>query len=318
MKTIKIFLASSAELKEDREQLELLIGRINKSKIKKGVFFELIIWEDFLDAMSQTRLQDEYNKALKECDVFISLFFTKVGIYTAEEFETAFGNFKDTGEPFIYTYFKESQVNIGNLSRDVIGLFDFKDKLKKLGHFPTSYSSIEDLKYKITDQLNKLLENKLIGEKPLSIEPQLLQLLEKEKRNCKENNIYVYGPSLILAILQIKNGLVFSALDQVKKGYPQFLKAKLEDFIETGLIQSGKAKGFVEQDWFSREEIINAGNIAKAESSENINEKHLLLGIYETGGNTIKMIKSDLTENSWSDFLSRIKSNRTDYTPTII
>ena len=75
----KLFLASSSELKEDREQFEIFIGRKNKEWFAKGVFLDLVIWEDFLDAVSQTRLQDEYNKAIQECDLFVMLFFTKVG-----------------------------------------------------------------------------------------------------------------------------------------------------------------------------------------------------------------------------------------------
>ncbi|MEZ4659850.1 MAG: hypothetical protein R2911_20030 [Caldilineaceae bacterium] len=42
-------------------------------------------WENFLDAMSPTRLQDEYNKAIRACDIFVSLFMTKTGKYTEEE-----------------------------------------------------------------------------------------------------------------------------------------------------------------------------------------------------------------------------------------
>ena len=55
----KIFLASSSELKEDRDSFEIFINRKNKDWIDKSIFLELILWEDFLDAVSQTRLQDE-------------------------------------------------------------------------------------------------------------------------------------------------------------------------------------------------------------------------------------------------------------------
>jgi hypothetical protein len=48
------------------------------------VFLDLVIWEDFLDAMSQTRLQDEYNRAIRDCDLFVMLFSTRVGKYTEE------------------------------------------------------------------------------------------------------------------------------------------------------------------------------------------------------------------------------------------
>ena len=106
MENIKIFLASSSELKEDRETLEIFIGRLNIEWTKKDVFFELVIWENFIDAMSQSRLQDEYNKVIKECDIFIMLFWNKVGKYTEEEFNVAFHHFQETKKPFIYTYFK--------------------------------------------------------------------------------------------------------------------------------------------------------------------------------------------------------------------
>ena len=99
--TTKIFLASSAELLEDRKEFELLIGRRNKVWKSQSAYLELIVWEDCIDAMAQTRLQDEYNEAIRDCDIFVMLFFTKVGRYTAEEFDTAFGQFKATNRPMI-------------------------------------------------------------------------------------------------------------------------------------------------------------------------------------------------------------------------
>lgn len=157
-KTVKIFLASSSELEDDRKEFEIFINRKNKEYVKAGVFLELVIWEDFLDAMSATRLQDEYNKAVKECDIFVMLFWTKVGKYTREEFETAFGQFRETKKPRIYTYFKGEPVDPGKLSReDSNSLHDFQDKLKELDHFRTRYKNIEDLKYQFGEQLVKLL-----------------------------------------------------------------------------------------------------------------------------------------------------------------
>src|SRR5271167_3850288 len=82
MLTTNIFLASSAELKKDRDEFQIFINDKNKDWVDKGVFLRLEIWEDFLDAMSQTRLQDEYNKAIRKSDIFVMLFGTKVGKYT--------------------------------------------------------------------------------------------------------------------------------------------------------------------------------------------------------------------------------------------
>ncbi|MEM9272750.1 MAG: formylglycine-generating enzyme family protein [Cyanobacteria bacterium P01_F01_bin.143] len=158
MKIIKIFLASSSELKSDREQFEILINRENKEYIKQGIFLELVIWEDFLDVMSPTRLQDEYNKAIANCDVFVSLFWTKVGQYTEEEFEKAFASFKVNNKPLIYTFFKDAGISPSQ-ARQIQTVFDFQDKLSKLRHFYTNYADINDLKYKFSKQLNKLVPN---------------------------------------------------------------------------------------------------------------------------------------------------------------
>jgi len=159
----KIFLASSSELQEDRKNFEVFINRKNKDWYDKGVFIELIVWEDFLDAVSQTRLQDEYSKAIKDCDIFIMLFFTKVGQYTEEEFETAFGQFKSTNKPFIFTYFKDAEINTSSADQTgLMSLSAFKEKLKKLGHFCTKYKSVEDLNLKFSQQLEKLVANGFI------------------------------------------------------------------------------------------------------------------------------------------------------------
>jgi hypothetical protein len=63
MESKKIFLASSSELSDDRKEFEIFINRKNKDWIvSRKIFLEVVQWEDHLDAMSKTRLQDEYNK----------------------------------------------------------------------------------------------------------------------------------------------------------------------------------------------------------------------------------------------------------------
>jgi hypothetical protein len=154
---IKIFLASSSELKVDRKEFELFINRMNKKLIHEGVFLNLEIWEDFLDAVSRTRLQDDYNEAVKNSDIFISLFFSKAGRFTEEEFDTAYGEFIRIGKPYVYTYFKDADIKTGDITNEIQSLLYFKQKLKEIGHFPTSYTSTESLNYQFESQLQKLL-----------------------------------------------------------------------------------------------------------------------------------------------------------------
>ena len=163
----KLFLASSSELKEDRQEFEINICRKNKDWIDRGVFLELVLWEDFLDAVSQTRLQDEYNQAIRACDLFVMLFHTKVGQYTKEEFETAFGQFKSTNKPFIFTYFKHPGTKISSANADdMASLRAFQEKLRALGHFYTRYENIDALKLHFYQQLDKLVTNGFIEFKP--------------------------------------------------------------------------------------------------------------------------------------------------------
>jgi formylglycine-generating enzyme required for sulfatase activity len=167
MQTRQIFLASSSELLEDRKEFELLISRKNKELVKQGVFLELVIWEDFLDVMSQERLQEEYNQAIRECDLFVMLCFTKVGKFTQEEFEVAFGQFQVDSKPRILTYFKDAAITTGSANEDdLMSLFAFKRKLKDLGHFSTSYPNIDALKHHFTGQLDKLATAGFFQPKP--------------------------------------------------------------------------------------------------------------------------------------------------------
>jgi hypothetical protein len=195
MNTKKIFLASSSELEEDRNKFEILISRKNKAWADRGIFLDLIMWEDFLDVMSQTRLQDEYNKAIRDCDVFVMLFFTKVGPYTAEEFETAFKQFKAANKPFIFTYFKDAEVSTGNINlRDVTSLLAFKDKLAALGHFCTHYKNVEGLQLHFLQQLDKLAANGFIE---LNKDESALQKVEAPgySANLTGSGAIAQGPS---------------------------------------------------------------------------------------------------------------------------
>lgn len=157
MNTIRIFIASSSELKQDRDEFRMFISKENDRLHTKGIYLEVVQWEYFLDAISDNRLQDEYNQAISECDIVLCLFFTKVGKYTAEEFDTAYQVFKDTGKPKIWTYFKNAEINSGSITDEINTLLDFKKKIGNLGHFYTQYNNIDNLINQYRSQLDKFL-----------------------------------------------------------------------------------------------------------------------------------------------------------------
>lgn len=159
---LRIFLASSKELEAHRREFKQAIGLLNELdlwRLDRAVTFQVVNWEDSVDAMSATRSQDEYNQALVGCDVFVVLYRSKVGQYTAEEFEQAVERFKATGRPLIYTYFHQDSVNLADLSLDdFTSLKGFQARLKAAGHFETPYTNKEALCGEFGRQLELLFQ----------------------------------------------------------------------------------------------------------------------------------------------------------------
>jgi len=154
--TITIFLASSKELADDRTKFKEFINQLNEDWQHRNITFKVSSWESFIDSMSREGLQHEYNKAVKESDIFLMLFYTKVGKYTEEEFETAFKYFKEENKPRIYTFFKEDYILTGQIGDEIISLINFKKKLTELKHYTSTYNNIDNLKWLFSRQLEKL------------------------------------------------------------------------------------------------------------------------------------------------------------------
>jgi hypothetical protein len=151
MKKITIFLASSNELKAERKEFEIEIGRKNKMWEEKGITLHLVIWEDLSARMMPKGSQDKYNEYVRSADLFVLLAATKIGMYTAEEFDAAFGQFSKTNKPFIFTYFKI-------VAKDQIdsSLTEFQQKLSNLKHFYSHFPDSNDLWNQFNKELDRL------------------------------------------------------------------------------------------------------------------------------------------------------------------
>lgn len=151
MQKITLFLASSKELQPERERFELEIYRKCKAWFDRGVFLYLNVWEDLTARMAAGGSQSAYNEHVKSADLFVLLAYTKVGMYTAEEFEKAFGQFQSTQKPFIFTYFKAPDGLPVDSSLEV-----FHQKLKELKHFYSPFRDADDLWNQFNKELDRL------------------------------------------------------------------------------------------------------------------------------------------------------------------
>lgn len=146
-KVIKIFIASSiVEFANERMMIENFIRNVSdRFEEKYDIKIQPLLCENFDDAYSATRKQEEYNEKIRSSELCFFIFFTKAGKYTLEEFEVARKRFEETGKPKIYTYFKIIKDNSVEKS-----LTDFMDELDKtFGHFYGTFEHIDTIKLRI-------------------------------------------------------------------------------------------------------------------------------------------------------------------------
>jgi TPR repeat protein len=166
MKTIKIFLASSEELKDERNTMADLILHLNKLFKGRGLEFELEKWE-YLDAsMTGMRKQDEYNEVLKQCDICMVLFWRKFGSYTGEELDTAYQRMRQKEKPHkIYVFFKNPNSDeVTQELKDFIANYEQRFG----GHFFCKFQNVDTMKLEFLLQLENYQKD-LIGEKAIEV-----------------------------------------------------------------------------------------------------------------------------------------------------
>ena len=155
MKTIKIFLASSEELENDRMAFGNLVRRLDRIYEKRGIRVELFEWEDYDASYNGLRKQDEYNDQIKASDLFLALFHTQAGRFTIEEFDVATEEFRHKASPKVYVYCKDLQPG----ETESPELAEFKQRLfNEIGHYWCRYSNRDTMQLHFVMQL-QLVEN---------------------------------------------------------------------------------------------------------------------------------------------------------------
>ena len=151
LKQIKIFLASSiVEFDHERDELQTYITRLNKEYISRGIYFDLEVCENVSNAFVATRKQDEYNDIIRASRYVYLLVGERIGQYTEEEFDVALEQFRKTGTPFIYTYFK--RLPEGTSADQSVTAF-MQRLGKGLGHYWSEYSDLDSIKLNIILEL---------------------------------------------------------------------------------------------------------------------------------------------------------------------
>ena len=214
MKKVNIFIASSAELHEDKQMFDLYFSEKNKLLRPQDIDLDQRTWMDFSSSLNTERLQDRYNEYIRKCDIVVFLFHTRLGKYTKEELEVAYNAFlKNKGKgPRIFIYFKEEGIEDEALK-------DFKKYCEaNLGHFCDTYTDHQDLRIKFDKQLQAAGE--------LSEDAS-----EDEFKFSDLGNIFKSKMFWLVALMCV---LYYSAIFPFQKFAPDFLAKTLDVDSDTG------------------------------------------------------------------------------------
>lgn len=149
MKTLKVFVASSDELRTERLEVTDMFQHLNRILKPRGLELEPVKWE-YLDAsMGPLHKQQEYNNELKTCEMCLVLYWTKFGEYTECELETAYAESCAGRNPRkLYVYFKDAEDAITPELRE------FRDSFAtKYGHFYCRFENVDTLRLHFLLQL---------------------------------------------------------------------------------------------------------------------------------------------------------------------
>ena len=141
MKTIKVFIASSEELRLERLEFTDMIQQLNRILKPRGVEIDPVKWE-YLDAsMGPLHKQEEYNRELKRCEICLVLYWTRFGDYTKSELDTAYSELCAGRNPQkLYVYFKDANDITPELKT-------FKESFStKYGHFFCRFENVDTMK----------------------------------------------------------------------------------------------------------------------------------------------------------------------------
>ena len=155
MKNITVFLASSDELKNDRNSFHSLVASLDEIFEPRGYRIRCRRWEDFSAFCTGSRTQDDYNRIVRASDICICMFHCKAGEYTIEEFNQALDEYvKSQSHPKTFVYIRaliEGEMEDEALKRFKEDLFD------RVGHYWCNYATDDAMKLHFVMQLERII-----------------------------------------------------------------------------------------------------------------------------------------------------------------
>jgi formylglycine-generating enzyme required for sulfatase activity len=151
---IDIFVASSNELKTERERTRLVVQELGK--IFSYLKLDVVGYETDIPSGSsgKKRIQDGINPLLDECCIVLVLLYSKIGSYTLEEYRRA----RDKGKTVFLYFKKDFSPKTTTECNHYFEVLKFKEKISADGLLTfETYDSITDFENKLYKGLNLYL-----------------------------------------------------------------------------------------------------------------------------------------------------------------
>ena len=160
MTKIKIFLASSNDLQEERDTIELIVSRENKKFESKDIQFELVRWEQLPQSFQPKRVQKFFNEKMLECEVLLALFYDRVGVFTLEEFQTALKSFENGKNPrHIFVFFKTGQIPFDEINDQLLEVQKLRKKIEHHEQIYCKYENLDQLTNTFKEQMHLIIKD---------------------------------------------------------------------------------------------------------------------------------------------------------------
>jgi hypothetical protein len=178
------------------------------------------------------------------------------------------------------------------------------------------FSSPEDLAAKVSVAVQRLARATPSGIRPdevilkrlvqsLPIASDLSAQLELARASHEATNVQFATGSLLLALLVMRGRFFADRLDETRPGLAAAVEAILERYVR--VVLPSASGGYENFDWVERSDVQRAQFHALEDGSPVVREKHLLLGILESGSRSVRDLKSYLGEH---DFERLVENTR--------
>lgn len=164
----------------DRKVVRNVVSNINRdSGFREGFHVEVIGWEtDSRPSAGEYAQQVINEQLLGDIDIFVGLlghYFgqptQKYSSGTEEEFEIAFGNFKEKGAPKIMFYFSEAIESVRDVEADQLAKRNsFRKGLENRGVYYFSYNDITSFQFDLHRHISQTVRELLLEDEEFSLQ----------------------------------------------------------------------------------------------------------------------------------------------------